>query len=322
MAHQKGSTSSIMIGIESAFGIVATTGFILPVNPGESVVGSQSINSVETLTSSRNPAQPYRGNRDVSGQVTVPVDSVCLPYWLIAMFGDPTTTGSDPYTHEWTIPASQPSFSYEKAFTDLSTSRYARHLGCKIGGFSIQMGGDGELTITFNVTGASDSWQTSAFDAAPTSPTLSRINNFDGAIEEGGASSTVITQLSMDVNLNLDTRAELIPIGAAGIRQSLPEGKVSIDGNVTALFDDDGYAILAKGVAGTESSLKYTATQSSSSIFEIELQEVEYGRSGQGLDTPGGLLVSQPFSAFYGDGSEASAVVLRITNGVTSYDLV
>jgi len=118
MAQQKGSSSSVMIGIEnSAFGTAATTGFVLPVEPGESVVGSQAVNSVETLTSDRNPVQPFRGFRDVSGQVTVPIDSVCLPYWLIAMFGDPTTTGADPYVHEFKLPASQPSFTYEKPFT-------------------------------------------------------------------------------------------------------------------------------------------------------------------------------------------------------------
>ena len=46
MAQQKGSTASIMIGFETTFGTaLADDGFVLPVNFGEGVVGTQSINN-------------------------------------------------------------------------------------------------------------------------------------------------------------------------------------------------------------------------------------------------------------------------------------
>lgn len=323
MAHQKGSTTTIMLGFEnSAFNTVATTGFVLPMNYGESLVGEQNINIANTIRGNRNPVQGFRGVRQVSGSVPVPVDSVCLPYWLTATYGDPTSAGSDPYTHEWKIANTQPSVSLEKAFTDLTTDRYYRLTGCKIDGFTLSVGGDGELIKTYNVFGAQDAFQTSAFDAAPTTPTLSRINMFDGAVTEGGASSSIVTAVEITVNLNMDKRDEIIPIGSSGVRTSLPEGTVEISGSVTALFDDDGYTLLNKGIAGTESSLKLTFTRSASSIYEIELQEIEYGRTGPVVETPGGLLVTMPFTAHYGDGSEASAVVERITNATASYDLI
>jgi hypothetical protein len=323
MAIQKGSTASVMIGIENAaFGTAATTGFVLPVNYGENVAGTQAINAVNTIRGNRNPNQGFRGNRRVGGSVPVPVDSVCLPYWLIAMFGDPTSSGSDPYTHEWKVANTQPSFTYEKAFTDLTTDRYNRFKGCKLDGFSLEYGGDQELAISFNLVGASDSFETSAFDGSPTSPTLSRINNFDGAVAEGGSSSDIITRVSLDVNLGLDMRDEMIPIGNSGVRSAIPEGSVQISGTVTAHFDDDGYTLLGKGVAGTESSLKLTHTASASSIFELEFQEIEYGRPGVPIPTPEGLLIELPFTAHYEDGAEASAIVARITNATASYNLV
>lgn len=319
---QKGSTASVMIGFESTYGTVATDGFVLPVNYGEGVVGSQAVNRANTIRGNRNPNQPFRGNRDVAGPVPIPIDSVCLPYWLTAMLGDPTSAGTDPYTHEWKIANTQPSFSLEKAFTDLDTDRYARFLGCKIGGFSITIGGDGELMMTLNVVGASDSFETSAFDATPTSPSLSRINNFHGAVEEGGASSSIITQCSLNVDFGLDTRPDIIPVGNSGVRAELPEGSVGVSGSVRALFTDAGYTLLAKGIAGTESSLKLTFTAAANSIFEIELQELEYARTGVPLEGPQGLLLDMPFEAFYENGSEASALVLRVTNATASYDLI
>ncbi len=322
MAQQKGSTSQIMIGFESTYGTAATTGFVLPVNYGEGVVGEQNINSVNTIRGNRNPNQGFRGNRRVSGPVPVPVDSVCLPYWLTALFGDPTTTGASPYVHEWKVANTQPSFTYEKAFTDLTTDRHNRFLGCKMDGFTMEAGGDQELVLNFNLVGASDSFETSAFDGSPSTVSLSRINNFNGAVEEGGASSSIITRASIDFQAGLDMRDEQITIGGSGVRSSIPEGSVAVTGSVTALFDDDGYTLLNKGVAGTESSLKLTFTASASSIFEIELQELEYGRPGVPIPSPEGLLVEMSFAGHYEDGSEASAIVARVTNSTASYDLV
>ena len=322
MAQQKGSTASIMIGFESTFGTAATTGYVLPVEYGENVMGVQPINRANTIRGNRNPEQGFRGFRRVEGQVTVRVDSVCLPYWLTALFGDPTSTGADPYVHEWKVADTQPSFTYEKALTDLSTDRYWRGKGCKVNGFSFSIGGDGALLITFNIVGAEDSYETSAFDASPTTVSLSAINTLDGAMEEGGASSSVITAVSIEADMGLDMRDENMAIGNSGVRTSIPEGSVGVSGSVTAQFDDDGYAILGKGIAGTESSLKITCTRSASSIFELELQELEYSRTGVPLASPEGVLVDLGFEAHYTDGSEASAIVARVTNSTASYDLV
>ncbi len=322
MAQQKGSTAQVMIGFESTYGTAASTGYVLPVNYGEGVVGEQNINVTNTIRGNRNPNQGFRGNRRVGGSVPVPVDSVCLPYWLTAMFGDPTTTGSSPYTHEWKVANTQPSFTYEKAFTDLTTDRHHRFLGCKLDGFTMEAGGDQELMMSFNLVGASNSEETSAFDASPTTVSLSRINNFDGAVNEGGSSSDVVTRVSLDVQMGLDMRDEQIPIGNSGVRSEIPEGSIAVSGSVTALYNDDGHTIFAKGAAGTESSLKLTFTRSASSIFELEFQEIEYGRAGIPIPSPEGLLVELPFTAHYEDGSEASAIVARITNATTSYNLV
>jgi len=322
MPHQTGGTAQIMIGYESTFGVAAAAGFVLPVNYGEGVKGSQSINRRNTIRGNRNPQQPFRGNRDLSGPVPVPLDSLSFPYWLCAMFGNPATTGAGPYVHEWKVANIQPSFTYEKGFTDLTTDRHARHLGCKVDTLALDIGGDGELVANLGIYGAEDSWQGSAFDGSPTTPGFSAVDNFDGAVVEGGASSDIITRASLNMGFGLDKRPDIIPIANAGVRTDLPAGAISLNGSVTAIFNDDGYTLMGKGISGTESSLKVTFTAAANSIVEYELQEIEYQHTGVEIPSPEGLLIPMNFESFFDDGSEASAIVWRVTNDVTSYAVV
>jgi hypothetical protein len=57
-------------------------------------------------------------------------------------------------------------------------------------------------------------------------------------------------------------------------------------------------------------------------VFELELQELEYGRPGVPITTPEGILLELPFQGHYENGSEESVIVARITNATASYNLV
>jgi len=291
MAQQKGATASIMLGFESTFGTAATAGFILPVNYGENLVGTQNINSRNTIRGNRNPNQGFRGNRQVGGTIVVPVDSVALPYWLTLLFGDPTSSGGPNYIHEWKIANTQPSGTIEKAFTDLTTARYNRFLGCKINGFTIDFGGDGELVINFNVVGAEDSWQTSAFDGTPDTISLSAINNFDGAVAEGGGASTIITRVSLDVQMGLDMRDENPAGQRRGRHREQPQGDLHALGQQCFRAGAAGAGIRAAGCAHCQ-----PGRDSAGSALHRPLRERQRGKRDRGphhqhnrILQPGGL---------------------------------
>ena len=113
--------------------------------------------------------------------MVVPVDSVAFPYWLKAMFGAPTTTGSDPYEHVFDVGDTMPSEVMEMRFSDGSTViTYAKHNGVKVSNFSMSMGGDQELVATIGLEGASETLSGTAYDASPTSLTLTPWNNYPG----------------------------------------------------------------------------------------------------------------------------------------------
>jgi len=321
MTQQRGVSTKILLGFENvAYGTPATVGFVLPLNSC-GIVGTKARNSPATLTGTRNTVAPFAGNQNVGGPIVIPLDSGAMPYWLIAMFGDPTTTGTDPYVHEFKVPAVtvlMPSFTLEEAFADLAVDVYQRFVGCKIQSLGMIYGGDGELTGEIAVLGSKMTHETSAFDAAPTTVTLARVENFGAAILEGGGALSNATELSINLDFGLDPNSFVI--GGGGIRGDIPAGLVTITGNLKTLFEDK--TLLEKATGDTESSLKVTVTASATSILEFEIQELLYSVNGVPVEGPQGLIASLDFVGYYADGGEASNIVARVTNSVVSYDLI
>jgi len=318
MTQQRGVNAEILLGFENAaYGTAATTGFVMPLNSC-GVVGVKNRQVPATLTGTRNTVVPFAGNKDVNGPIVIPLDSDAMPYWLVAMFGDPSTTGTDPYEHEFKVASSMPSFTLEEVFEDLTANVYQRFVGCKIASLGMTFGGDGELIGNIGVLGADMSHETSAFDAAPTTVSLDRVNNFDAAILEGGGSLSNATELSINLDFGLDPNSFVI--GSGGIRGDIPEGFVAVTGNIKTLFEDK--TLLDKATGDTETSLKITVTDSVNSILEFEIQELLYSVNGVPIEGPQGLIVSLDFVGYYTAGSEASNIVARVTNNVVSYDLI
>ena len=314
MSMQKGSTVKVLLGYEATFKTASADGFQLPVNTF-GLKATRALNAAATLIGTRNPPMPFSGNKSTAGAIVVPVDSLALPYWLKAIFGAPGTTGAGPYVHEFKIGDVQPSLTLEAAFTDLATDKFSRFLGCKIGGFSLDVGGDGELVMTLNTVGADHSFQAAAFDASPTVVTLARVNNFQAAVTEGGSTLANAKLINLAVDFGLDTSQYVI--GGAGALGAIPEGTVKVSGRVQTLFEDT--TLLDKGANLTESGLKITITGSASSIVEFEIPELFYEWSSPDVPGPQGLMVDMAFQGFYDNHAEASAIVARVTNGVASY---
>jgi len=317
MAQQRGSQIEVLLGVESTFGTAPSSAYQMAINT-YGVQSTRALNTAATLTGQRNPVAPFSGNRTVSGDIVVPVDSIAMARWLIAAFGSPATSGSGPYTHEFKVPDSQGSYTLEIANKDLTTARYLQHRGCKISSISIDIGGDGELTASLGILGATSSWETSSMDATPTdNTTLGRLNNFHASLTEGGSAISNVVTASFTIDMGLDDSQYVI--GGSGTLGSIPEGIVSVGGSITMLMDDAAYAVIAKGDAETESSLALTLYGGTSSQMEIELQEILYSMNGPAYPGPQGIQVSLDFQGYYTDGSEASSIVFRLVNGVSSY---
>ena len=144
----RGFLSKLIMGFEREYGVmpVAPKGYDLPFNTfGVSM--SKTLTAAGTLRGTRNPQEPIPGRTDVSGDIQVPLDYVCMGYWFRALFGLPETTGgesSGPYTHAFKLHNDMESLWFETMFAT-NPANYVLTNGIKLSTLNVDMGGDGEL---------------------------------------------------------------------------------------------------------------------------------------------------------------------------------
>ena len=247
----------------------------------------------------------------MAGTIVVPVDSIQFWYLLKAAFGDPATTGTGPYSHKFKAGiVERPYITFEQQFTDLASPRYFQYTGCKINGLSFSAGDDGELVANFEVVGSNRNIATTSFDTSPTVLGFARLKNNQLSLKEGGSSVFNTKLVDLNINWNCDTSQYVI--GGGGILGSIPDGVMSVSGNLNALFEDT--TLLEKAVNSTESSIEITFEAASTSKLVFNLPELKYTPDDPGIEGPQGIAVSLPFSAYYDNNSDATSVVATLTN--------
>lgn len=313
MAQARGRKGHLLLDFESTFGENpgSPAAIKMPFQTSE-VRSSQTLNEDQTIRDSRSPAKPTQGNIDVSGSIVVPVDSIGIGYWLKSMFDDPSTSGAGPYDHVFTLGDNQPSLVIEQGFNDISV--YERFNGCRISTFSMELGGEGDVTASIDVMGAEETVDASTYDGSPTEITLKKFNQFQASIEEDGSTIAIVTQASIDIDFALD--GDQYTLGNEGQRKDIPEGIAAITGNITALFENS--TLLNKAIEGTESSLKLTLTNGSD-VLSFDLPEIMYERNSPGITGPQGILIELPYRAYDQDSDKNTALEVTLTNSQETY---
>ena len=109
MARAQGARSQMALAFESVYGTSPVSGYKQIPFASTSLGGEQPLLDSELLGFGRDPLAPIKDAVTADGDVVVPMDAEAFGFWLKAAFGDPTTTGVGPYTHEfrsgnWTLP--------------------------------------------------------------------------------------------------------------------------------------------------------------------------------------------------------------------------
>ena len=309
----RGRKGHLLLDYETTFGNTPAVpaAIKMPFQTSE-VKSTQNLNDDETIRDNRSPAIPSRGNISVEGQIVVPVDKVAMGYWLRAMFGTPVTSGTGPYTHVFKLGDVHPSLTLEQGFNDINV--YELFNGCKVSSFSIEKGGEGDVTASIDIMGANETIGSTSFDEAPTEITLTKFNQFQASIEEGGVSIATVNTATLEIDFDLD--GDQYVIGSNGLRADIPEGIARISGTLTALFENT--TLLNKAVNGVESSLKLKLTGGADSL-EFFLPEVMYERNSPGINGPRGVLIELPYRAYYRTNVEATAIMATLINDQAAY---
>ena len=314
MSRAKGINSQLGLAYETAYGVTPASpnGYNIPINQSKITISQNRIDST-TIRGRRDQIQPAIGNTDVSGSIVVPIDQVGIGFWLQAMFGTPTTTGSGaPYTHVFKVAKSQPSLVLEQQYPDIPT--YEMFNGCKVNKFSFTYGDDTELTANIDIIGAKRTVSATPFDSTLNALSLQKFSNFQGTIEEGGSQLGIVTEASLYADFGLDSNS--YTIGGNGYRTDLPEGILQVSGNIKVLFQDT--VLMNKAINNTKSSLKFKFTSGIHSL-QFFMEEVIFQQTSPGIESEKGIHIHLPFKAFFDSGAGGSAIVATLVNGYASY---
>lgn len=257
MAQARGIATKLTMWDESTYGVT-------PVTPaGENVYfrtcnvkGAIARAVDETLSGKRGMPPSIMTNRDINGQlVTTFAPQSCIKF-LKHLIGAPTITpGTGMATFLFSLANALPvSFGLEQDFGSAiaTPGRYLVNKGCRLSKGSFKFAPQGFIDATYDVRGATfDMSGTTPADASPDDFGHTGFSMFTASITEGGSPIATVTDVTLDIDNDLDD--SLFVIGGGGVRGALPEGFMKIGGQLTALFHDA--SLLTKGLNNTETSL-------------------------------------------------------------------
>ncbi len=313
MSMASGAKSRITLGFQSAFGVAATEGFILPVN-SFTLKPDRPKGASATLRDTINPGAPFDEDETITGQVVVPLDSEACFFWLQALLGAPVTTGAgSPYTHLYKLGADRPYLTLESFFSNLEgAKKHHRFTSVRTTSFSFGVGEKGERTLTIGLAAAAHSWETAPFDAAPTAVTLSRLNSRGYyTFTQGGSPLATALKWDLAVEFNVDTDSDR-PINLHGALGGMEDGVSAITGNATFQFKDTTQLELAD--ASTETSVELAIVKNENAALTAVCPEVQYGVTGPEISGPQGIQLPMTFTAYAEDAAEATALQITLVN--------
>lgn len=318
MTQAIGVYSKLLLCPEKSLGTVASAvngkAWALPFN-SISLAASQNTTDPSTITGRRDAVEAIYGNIDVSGQITVPMDSKAIGYWLAFALGSPTTTsvGEGKYKHVFKTSDVQPSASIEKVFNN---GVVLKESGCKVSKLGFSFGGDGELVANIDLVGCKETIEEQAW-GNPVNVGMRRYNNFQSSLLIDGQTEQIATEVSVDVDFGIDT--EGYAIGGNGYRVRANEGIIKPSGSITVFFDDATY--LRKAEQSDEVGIEIGLTHGDN-VLKIIMPEVKFNRNSPAIDGPTGITQQMDYSAYYGDSDEEACIIFELTNDVASYAFV
>ena len=322
MAQAHGLESQVFIQEETAFAEDPTPGgYLLPCVSYEVTESQNEIPNPTIVPGTRNMQKPARGNIDVSGNlVVVPFAEMgLLLKWLL---GSVTTTGSDPYTHTFTVNTALDSFVAELGLTDIT--QYFKANGCKIQNMTGAIGQEGFFEMTFGVSGAKMTRGTSPLDGSPTTLNPTFFENFDiGTLEEGGSTIAVVTGITGLTVENGLTDSRVIDTTNPGIKKAIYPQLISVSGTINMVLEDATY--IDKAINATETSLKLQWTlgdglgSAGNESLQIYIPEMRYARTTPTFTGGDPLFVDLNFTAYHDDHADNSEIQFILKNSTATY---
>ena len=101
MARAQGARAQMALAFETVYGTAPASGYTRVPFASTTLGSEQPLITSELLGYGRDPLAPIKDAVTADGDVVVPIDAEAFGFWLKAAFGEPTTSGTGPWTHEF-----------------------------------------------------------------------------------------------------------------------------------------------------------------------------------------------------------------------------
>ena len=265
MARAQGARAQMALGFETVYGTPPVSGFTKMPFASTSLGSEQPLLNSELLGYGRDPLAPIKDAVTADGDAVVPLDAGAFGFWLKAAFGDPTTTGVGPYTHEftsgnWTLP----SLSIETGMPEVP--RFAMYSGCVLDQLSWQVQRSGLLTATARLVAQGETVATTTSVGTPAELGLKRFGHFNGAISRNGSALGNVVSAEITYSNNLD---RIETIRGDGRIDGADATMAALTGRIEVRFADSTLVAQAINGEACEMEFAYVLPSGDSFIFTV-----------------------------------------------------
>jgi hypothetical protein len=286
MARAQGARAQMALAYETVYGTPPVGGFTKMPFASTTLGSEQPLLNSELLGYGRDPLAPIKDAVTADGSVVVPIDAGAFGFWLKAAFGQPITTGTGPYTHEfrsgaWTLP----SMSIETAMPEVP--RYAMYSGCVIDTLSWQMQRSGLLTATASLIAQGETVAATSAAGTLAELGLQRFGHFNGSITRDGQPLGNIISAEITYANTLD-RVETIR--SDGRIDGADPSIAALTGKIEVRFADQ--VLVTQAIAGAPCALEFAYVLPSGESFAFTAHAVYLPRPRIEIQGPQGVQAS------------------------------
>jgi hypothetical protein len=283
MARAQGARAQMALAFETTYGTLPAGGFTKMPFASTSLGAEQPLLSSELLGYGRDPLAPVKDAVTADGDVVVPLDAEAFGFWLKAAFGDPATTGTGPWTHEfqsgsWTLP----SMSIETGMPEVP--RHAMYSGCVLDQISWQMQRSGLLTATARLVAQGETVATTTSAGTPAALDLKRFGHFNGAITRNGAALGNVVSADITYANNLD---RIETIRSDGRIDGADPSIAALTGSIEVRFADQ--TLVTQAINGDPCELEFAWVLPSGESFTFTVHAVWLPRPRIEISGPQGV---------------------------------
>jgi hypothetical protein len=312
MARAQGARAQMALAFETVYGTPPVGGFTKMPFASTSLGSEQPLLNSELLGYGRDPLAPIKDAVTADGDVVVPIDAEAFGFWLKAAFGDPTTTGTGPYTHEfqsgsWTLP----SMSIETGMPEVP--RFAMYSGCVLDQLSWQVQRSGLLTATARLVAQGEAIATLSGAGTPADLSLKRFGHFNGAITRNGSALGNVVSAEITYANTLD---RIETIRSDGKIDGADPSIAALTGRIEVRFADS--TLVSQAINGDPCEISFAYVLPSGESFTFTVHAVYLPRPRIEISGPQGVQATFDWQAAKAT-SPARMCTATLINDIEAY---